>query len=119
MNKTAKEIVKDILIELTDKTGFDFSSSALDAFTEAESKLLQEMKTAAMAMVVEEREHRHSIYTHCRACHTWGINMPNDKVCGNCGNKEDTTTYYPDDSFKSARQDQLERFKRFFGEEKS
>lgn len=31
--------VKNILIDLTDKTGFDHSSGALEAFTDAESKL--------------------------------------------------------------------------------
>lgn len=36
----------------------------------------------------------HSVYTHCIACNGWGVNMPLDKKCGNCGNSVDTLTYY-------------------------
>ena len=36
----------------------------------------------------------HSVYTHCRNCWMWGINMPLDKVCGNCGKTTDIETYY-------------------------
>ena len=36
----------------------------------------------------------HSVYTHCLSCSTWGVNMPLDKICGNCGKSTDTYTYY-------------------------
>ena len=44
---------------------------------------------------------QHSIYVHCRACHKWGVNMPHDRVCGNCGDTENTTAYYPEESVKA------------------
>ena len=40
------------------------------------------------------RPHQHSIYTWCMACHGWGINFPNDPVCGHCQSTE-TIEYYP------------------------
>jgi len=41
----------------------------------------------------------HSIYQHCRSCHSWGVPKMDEyrKVCGNCGNKTDTTIYFPID----------------------
>src|SRR5438132_14265939 len=50
--------------------------------------------TCAYTEEATEQESKHSIYTHCWECNMWGINFPNDKVCGNCSS-EDTTTYYP------------------------
>lgn len=44
---------------------------------------------------IEAGFHDHSIYVHCRSCHTWGVCMPMEKVCGNCGNEVDTTKYFP------------------------
>ena len=80
-------------------------SPLLDAWMDFIQKILLSERTKTLDEVVgkmpEEREHQHSIYTHCRSCHTWGVNMPNDRVCGNCGNTEDTTTYYPDDNYNT------------------
>lgn len=39
-------------------------------------------------------QHEHSIYTMCWHCHSWGINLPGNTVCGDCGS-DDTTIYYP------------------------
>lgn len=36
----------------------------------------------------------HSVYTHCLSCGAWGINLPSEKVCGNCTKDTDTYTYY-------------------------
>jgi hypothetical protein len=36
----------------------------------------------------------HSVYTHCLSCGAWGINLPLDKMCGNCTKDTDTYTYY-------------------------
>jgi len=36
----------------------------------------------------------HSVYTRCNNCKTWGINIPLNMVCGNCGKNTDTLTYY-------------------------
>lgn len=36
----------------------------------------------------------HSVYTHCLSCGAWGINLPLDKICGNCNKDTDTYTYY-------------------------
>lgn len=38
--------------------------------------------------------HRHSIYTKCFDCQMWGINLPDDPKCGNCGSTN-TCEYYP------------------------
>ena len=35
----------------------------------------------------------HSVYTLCSECKSWGINMPLEKQCGNCGYTE-CKTYY-------------------------
>ena len=36
----------------------------------------------------------HSVYTHCLSCGAWGINLPSEKMCGNCTKDTDTYTYY-------------------------
>ncbi len=54
----------------------------------------QATTTQLLAELRERKEHEHSIYTHCWECNKWGINMPNDKTCGNCGST-DITDYYP------------------------
>lgn len=41
----------------------------------------------------------HSVYTHCYECKMWGVNFPNDDVCGNC-NSTDTMTYYDSETIK-------------------
>ncbi len=38
--------------------------------------------------------HQHSIYIHCFECHAWGVNMPDDGKCSNCGSLH-TSEYYP------------------------
>lgn len=38
--------------------------------------------------------HQHSIYCWCPECHNFGINLPNDPTCGNCGYKA-CIEYYP------------------------
>lgn len=35
----------------------------------------------------------HSVYTLCSECRSWGINMPLEKQCGNCGYTEGKTYY--------------------------
>ena len=35
---------------------------------------------------------KHSLYTFCLKCHNWGINFPNDKVCGNCSSEKTITS---------------------------
>ena len=50
---------------------------------EAENKFIREA----------EGKNIHSVYTRCYECKTWGICMPNDTVCGNCGSN-DTMTFY-------------------------
>ena len=35
----------------------------------------------------------HSVYTLCPECKTWGINMPLEKECGNCGYPKGITYY--------------------------
>ena len=35
----------------------------------------------------------HSVYVLCSECRSWGINMPLDKQCGNCGYTEGKTYY--------------------------
>lgn len=50
----------------------------------------------------------HSVYTHCLSCHTWGINLPLEKVCGNCGKDTDTYTYYDSETISSLLEKQRE-----------
>ena len=38
-------------------------------------------------------KNEHSVYIHCLNCFTFGVNMPFEKECGNCGSHE-TLTYY-------------------------
>lgn len=65
------------------------------------------MKTNETLIEVEKElvgKNLHSVYTHCLSCHSWGINMPLNKVCGNCGKNTDTYTYYDSETIASALQ---------------
>jgi hypothetical protein len=39
-------------------------------------------------------EPAHSIYVYCLSCSSWGVNLPGNKCCANCGSSE-TVEYYP------------------------
>jgi hypothetical protein len=45
----------------------------------------------------------HSVYMHCNKCQTWGIGMPLDRICGNCGSS-DTVKYYDLETISSLYQ---------------
>jgi len=51
-------------------------------------KRLEEFEKGAVGKNV------HSVYVHCNSCYSWGVNLPLEKECGNCGNTEDAFTYY-------------------------
>jgi len=51
------------------------------------------------------RKNLHSVYTLCNECHTWGVNYPGSKECGNCGSF-DTMVYYDEETVAQALQDQ-------------
>lgn len=53
----------------------------------------------------------HSVYTRCFSCMTWGICMPQDNVCGNCGSTE-TVEYWDAKTIQS----ELSRLKQENGE---
>jgi len=55
------------------------------------------------------RKNLHSVYTLCNECHTWGVNYPGSKECGNCGSF-DTMVYYDEETVAQALQDQREGF---------
>jgi hypothetical protein len=42
----------------------------------------------------------HSVYTHCLSCYMWGVNIPFEKECGNCGSLE-TLTYYDSETINN------------------
>ena len=44
----------------------------------------------------EELKHDHSIYDICHSCGMKGVNLPDNRKCGNCGSS-DTTRYYPEE----------------------
>lgn len=44
---------------------------------------------------------KHSIYTKCFDCGSWGINLLDNKQCGNC-NRYDTTFYYSEEDLEFA-----------------
>ena len=41
-----------------------------------------------------KRESEHSVFTRCLDCGNWGVNMPEDPVCGNCQG-QNTIEYFP------------------------
>jgi len=41
-----------------------------------------------------DHTHQASVYTRCHECHIWGINLPGNTRCGNCGG-DSTTLYRP------------------------
>ena len=51
-------------------------------------KILEEFDKGAVGKNV------HSVYVYCNSCFSWGVNLPLEKECGNCGNTEDAFTYY-------------------------
>jgi len=97
--KTEEEFGFEVLMAfLNESTGLiEINAGLLKDFVQ--KIRLQDRKNLIAEIEGKKEEHQHSIYTHCRSCHTWGVNMPNDKTCGNCENTEDTTTYFPDKSF--------------------
>ncbi len=42
-----------------------------------------------------QERHKRSIYDICHSCGMKGINLPDNRKCGNCGSL-DTTRYYPE-----------------------
>lgn len=48
------------------------------------------------AEIEAEDHYKHSIYTRCWNCLTWGINSHREYRCGNCGS-ENVSKYYPID----------------------
>ena len=42
----------------------------------------------------------HSVYVLCPECKTWGVNMPLNKVCGDCGFL-DGITYYDSETINN------------------
>lgn len=49
-------------------------------------------------------EHTSSVYTRCDRCHTFGINLPDEGFCGNCGSR-DTVLYRPPCCFAELERD--------------
>lgn len=43
---------------------------------------------------MSDHEHAASVYARCPDCLTWGVPMPGDRVCGNCGGGS-TVPYVP------------------------
>lgn len=54
--ESSMEEIKNILITLTDKTGFDHSPLALEAFAQAESDIQSEIDLAVAKAVAEKEE---------------------------------------------------------------
>ena len=54
-------------------------------------------------MSQEKLYNKHSVYTHCNECKMFGINLPDDRKCGNC-NSEDTNIYYHEEDIDYAVQ---------------
>lgn len=79
MNNEKK--IRDILITLTDITGFDHSTSALEAFTKAEGELNQLIEQAEKAMIKKLRND-----IACEDCNGTGVRAtPSDYgPCGTC-----------------------------------
>lgn len=42
----------------------------------------------------------HSVYLRCNECKLFGVPMPLDRICGNCGSK-DTIVYYDSETIKA------------------
>ena len=54
-------------------------------------------------MSEEKLYNKNSIYTYCYDCKMFGINIPNNKQCGNC-NSNDTILYYSENDVDFAVQ---------------
>lgn len=52
------------------------------------------MQNTVRRIIYVLKPHDHSVYAWCPECHGWGINMPNDSQCGNCGGMQ-CVEYYP------------------------
>ena len=57
--------------------------------------IAKKQKEVIEAVLPKDGENIHSVYTICWDCLTWGVNVPNNKTCGNCGSKN-TSEYFPD-----------------------
>lgn len=55
-------------------------------------------------------KNQHSVWTKCKQCLQFGINMPLEKKCGNCGYTE-TITYYDAETIQKFINSLIERFK--------
>lgn len=56
-------------------------------------------------------KNQHSVYSRCPDCLQMGINMPLDRVCGNCG-KDNCVTYYDEETihkYLHSREEELLR----------
>lgn len=57
-----------------------------------------EARNPAIVYPFEENiKNKHSVYTLCPNCHTWGINMPGEKMCGDCNFPYGITYYSAED----------------------
>jgi hypothetical protein len=46
------------------------------------------------------KQRKHSLYTLCLSCRCWGINFPNDDVCGNCQSTNTITNEFLSSLFR-------------------
>lgn len=56
----------------------------------------------------KEHVHDRSVFTRCLSCDAWGINLPGEMACGNCGGT-DTVLYSPPCCLHAARKEQAEK----------
>ena len=62
-----------------------------------EALALQKKQPAIVYAFEKKIKNKHSVYTLCPNCRTWGINIPGNKMCGDCNYPYGITYYSAED----------------------